>query len=63
MATLRSVFADVCVLADPDVLRGRKAGNAVLVAGADLGDLPARAGALRGCGAECIQQRREGAPR
>jgi hypothetical protein len=41
------VFADVCVLADPAFLRGRKAGNAVLVAGADLGDLPARAGALR----------------
>jgi spermidine synthase len=48
VATLRSVFADVCLLADPAVLRARKAGNAVLVAGADLGDLPARAGALRG---------------
>jgi spermidine synthase len=48
VATLRSVFADVCVLADPAVLRGRKAGNAVLVAGDDLADLPARAGALRG---------------
>jgi hypothetical protein len=47
VATLRSVFADVCVLADPAFLRGRKAGNAVLVAGADLGDLPARAGGLR----------------
>ena len=48
VATLRSVFADVCVLADPAVLRGRKAGNAVLVAGDALDDLPARAGALRG---------------
>jgi hypothetical protein len=48
VATLRSVFADVCVLADPAGVRGRKAGNAVLVAGDTLGDLPARAGALRG---------------
>ena len=48
VATLRSVFADVCVLAEPAVLRGRKAGNAVLVAGDRLADLPARAGALRG---------------
>jgi hypothetical protein len=48
VATLRSAFADVCVLADPAVLRGRKAGNAVLVAGDALADLPARAGALHG---------------
>jgi len=48
VATLRSVFADVCVLADPAVLRGRKAGNSVLVAGDALDDLPARAGALHG---------------
>lgn len=46
VATLRSVFADVCMLADPAFLRGRRAGNAVLVAGAELGDLPARAGAV-----------------
>jgi hypothetical protein len=50
VATLRSVFVDVCVLADPAVLRGRKAGNAVLVAGDALGGLPARAGALHGPG-------------
>jgi hypothetical protein len=48
VATLRSVFADVCLLADPHVVRGRKAGNAVLAAGDDLGDLPARSGAVRG---------------
>lgn len=48
VATLRSVFADVCVLAGRDVLRGRKAGNAVLAAGDALGDLPERAGAMHG---------------
>lgn len=48
VATLRSEFADVCVLADPAVLRGRKAGNAILVAGAALDDLAARTGALHG---------------
>jgi spermidine synthase len=48
VATLRSAFADVCLLAEPAVVRARKAGNAVLVAGADLGDLPAAAGAVRG---------------
>lgn len=36
-ATARSVFADVCLIADPAVLRGRRFGNAVLVASdADL---------------------------
>jgi spermidine synthase len=48
VATLQSVFADVAVLADPAVLRGRKAGNAVLVAADTLSDLPVRAGALHG---------------
>ncbi len=46
VATLRAVFADVCLLAGPSFVRGRRAGNAVLVAGDDLGDLPRRAGAL-----------------
>ncbi|MFR9673788.1 spermidine synthase [Streptomyces sp. TR02-1] len=32
VATARSVFAEACVLADPAVLRGRRFGNAVLVA-------------------------------
>ena len=48
VATLRSVFADVCLLANPDLLRGRTAGNAVLAAGDDLGDLPIRTGAMHG---------------
>ena len=48
VATLQSVFADVAVLADPAVLRGRKAGNAVLVAADTLSDLPVRARALHG---------------
>ncbi len=50
VATLRAVFGDVCLLAGPAVLRGRKAGNAVLVAGDALGDLPRRAAALHGAG-------------
>jgi spermidine synthase len=33
-ATLRTVFADVCLVAEPGVLRGRRFGNLVLVAGA-----------------------------
>ncbi|WP_412538225.1 fused MFS/spermidine synthase [Longispora sp. K20-0274] len=32
VATLRAVFADVCLLAEPGVLRGRRFGNVVLVA-------------------------------
>jgi hypothetical protein len=48
VATLRAVFGDVCLLADPALLRGRRAGNAVLVAGDRLGDLPRRAAALHG---------------
>jgi hypothetical protein len=47
-ATLRSVFPDVCLLGDRDVLRGRTAGNAVFAAAGDLGDIPARTGALHG---------------
>jgi hypothetical protein len=48
VATLRAVFADVCLLADAAVRRGRRAGNAVLVAGDALGGLPARLSALHG---------------
>jgi hypothetical protein len=48
VATLRAVFADVCLLADAAVRRGRRAGNAVLVAGDALGDLPGRLAALHG---------------
>jgi hypothetical protein len=36
VATLRSVFPDVCLIADPGVLRHRRFGNVVLVAGAGL---------------------------
>jgi len=35
-ATLRAVFPDVCVLAEPSVLKGRRFGNLVAVAGAGL---------------------------
>lgn len=48
VATLQSAFADVAVSAEPAVLRGRKAGNAVLLAADTLSDLPVRAGALHG---------------
>jgi spermidine synthase len=33
VATLRSVFAEVCLIADPAVLRGRRFGNLILIAG------------------------------
>jgi spermidine synthase len=33
IATVRGVFAEVCLIAEPGVLRGRRFGNAVLVAG------------------------------
>jgi hypothetical protein len=36
VATLAAVFAEVCLMADPGVLRGRRFGNVVLVAG--IGD-------------------------
>jgi spermidine synthase len=38
VATVRSVFSHVCVIADPGVLRGRRFGN--LVAAGSSGDLP-----------------------
>lgn len=36
VATLRAVFSEVCLIAEPSVLRGRRFGNVVLVAGAAL---------------------------
>jgi spermidine synthase len=42
-ATLRSVFGDVGLIAEPALLRGRRAGNVVLVAGRSPGGLPVRA--------------------
>jgi spermidine synthase len=36
VATLRAVFADVCLMTEPGVLRGRRYGNVVLAAGDDL---------------------------
>ncbi len=50
VATLRAVFAQVCLLADAAFTRGRRAGNAVLVAGDALGAVPARTAALHGRG-------------
>jgi spermidine synthase len=49
-ATLRTAFPDVCVIAEPRLLRGRRYGNVVLVAARDAGGLPVgrlRAAALR----------------
>lgn len=48
VATLRAVFGEVAVLAEPGMLRGRRYGNLVLVAGDRPGALPVRrlAGAL-----------------
>jgi spermidine synthase len=49
-ATLRAVFPDVCVIAEPRLLRGRRYGNVVLVAANNRGGLPVgrlRAAALR----------------
>lgn len=40
VATLREAFAEVCLLAEPGVLRGRRFGNVVLVAAARRGTLP-----------------------
>jgi hypothetical protein len=56
VATLRSTFADLCLLAGPAVVRARKAGNAVLVAGTCLGDLPAAAGAVRGAALDAFSK-------
>ncbi|MBN1172220.1 MAG: fused MFS/spermidine synthase [Micromonosporaceae bacterium] len=39
-ATLRAVFGEVCLLAEPAVLRGRRFGNVVLVAAPRRGILP-----------------------
>ncbi|HET6213758.1 MAG TPA: fused MFS/spermidine synthase [Micromonosporaceae bacterium] len=36
VATLRTTFREVCLVAEPGVLRGRRFGNVVLVAGASL---------------------------
>jgi hypothetical protein len=43
VATLRAVFADVGLIAGVGMLRGRRAGNVVLVAGRTAGDLPGTA--------------------
>jgi spermidine synthase len=39
-ATLRAVFPDVCVLAEPNMLRGRRFGNVVIAAAKRAGSLP-----------------------
>lgn len=41
-ATLRAVFADVCVLAEPNMLRGRRFGNVVIAAAKRAGSLPVK---------------------
>ncbi|MDT3400323.1 fused MFS/spermidine synthase [Streptomyces sp. B1866] len=48
LATLRTAFAHLCLIAEPAVLRGRRFGNAVLVA--SHGDLPVDALARRAAG-------------
>jgi hypothetical protein len=40
VATLRAIFADVCVIAEPGMLRGRRYGNVVLAAAREAGGLP-----------------------
>jgi len=40
VATLRSVFAEVCLLAEPGILRGRRFGNVVVAAALTPGRLP-----------------------
>jgi hypothetical protein len=42
-ATLRTAFAQVCVLADPGMLRGRRFGNCLLVASRQVDGVPTRA--------------------
>jgi hypothetical protein len=42
-ATLRTAFAQVCVLADPGMLRGRRFGNCLLVASRLVDGVPTRA--------------------
>jgi len=46
LATLRTGFADVCVVADPGMLRGRRFGNCLLVASRQTDGLPT-AGLIR----------------
>jgi spermidine synthase len=41
-ATLRAVFDDVCVLAEPNMLRGRRFGNVVIAAAKRSGSLPVK---------------------
>jgi spermidine synthase len=41
-ATLRAAFPDVCVIAEPGMLRGRRYGNVVLAAATSPGGLPLR---------------------
>ena len=41
-ATLREVFADVCLLAEPNMLRGRRFGNVVIAAAKRAGSLPVK---------------------
>ncbi len=41
-ATLRTGFPDVCVIAEPGMLRGRRYGNVILVASPEPGGLPLR---------------------
>jgi len=42
-ATLATAFGEVGLIAEPALLRGRRAGNVVLVAAHSPGDLPVRA--------------------
>jgi hypothetical protein len=42
-ATLRTAFAQVCVLADPGMLRGRRFGNCLVVASRQVDGVPTRA--------------------
>jgi spermidine synthase len=43
IATLRAAFGDVCLVGGTAMLRGRRAGNVVLVAGHRPGDVPVAA--------------------
>ncbi|MET7398660.1 fused MFS/spermidine synthase [Dactylosporangium sp. NPDC005572] len=48
-ATLRTAFADVCLIVRPDLLRGRRFGNVVFAAALEAGRLPiARLAAVAG---------------
>jgi spermidine synthase len=50
VATLRAVFADVCLVADRRMLRGRRYGNLVLAAATRPGRLPVRRLVARAAG-------------